>query len=133
MQQFVTLCIRERKTGKISVIALNSRIAAALHAYMKERCPAEGEFVFSRNTGRGEPLSRAQAYRIIRKAAAETLHLPNISCHSMRKTFGCHAWKQGTPPALLMDIYNHSSYAHTRRYLGIDQDDRDSVFLEIML
>ena len=32
-----------------------------------------------------------------------------------------------------MDIYNHSTYAHTKRYLGIDQDERDSVFLEVML
>ncbi|MCI9020333.1 MAG: hypothetical protein HFH32_06290 [Eubacterium sp.] len=45
----------------------------------------------------------------------------------------CHAWKKGTPPALLMDIFNHSSYTHTRRYLGIDQDDRDAVFLEVKL
>ncbi len=127
------LCIREHKTGKISVIALNSRIHAAVYFYMEERCPAKGEFLFSRNTSHTEPLCRTQAYRIIRKAAAETLHLPNISCHSMRKTFGYHAWKQGTPPALLMDIYNHSTYAHTKRYLGIDQDERDSVFLEVML
>lgn len=27
-----------------------------------------------------------------------------------------------------MDIYNHSSFVITRRYLGIDQDDRDLLF-----
>lgn len=127
------LRIREHKTGKISIVALNTRIIEALQPYMKERKPVKMEYVFSKNTTHMEPLSRSQAYRIIRKAAEETLHLPNISCHSMRKTFGYHAWKQGTPPALLMDIYNHSSYAHTRRYLGIDQDDRDAVFLEVKL
>ena len=42
----------------------------------------------------------------------------------MRKTFGYYAWKYGTPPAVLMDIYNHSSYEITKRYLGIKQDDK---------
>lgn len=27
-----------------------------------------------------------------------------------------------------MDIYNHSSFFITRKYLGIDQDDRDLLF-----
>ena len=57
----------------------------------------------------------------------------HISCHSLRKTFGYHAWKQSVPPAMLMDIYNHSSYQITRRYLGIDQDDKDQVFEKIRL
>ena len=82
---------------------------------------------------KGKPLSRSQAFRIIKKAANE-LHMESgISCHSMRKTFGYYAWKCGTPPAILMDIYNHSSYEITRRYLGIKQDDKESVFLNINL
>ena len=35
--------------------------------------------------------------------------------------------------ALLMSIYNHSSYEITKRYLGISQDERDRVFLELSL
>ena len=78
-------------------------------------------------------MSRYQAYRIIRKAA-ESVGLPeHVSCHSLRKTFGYHAWKQGTPPALLMSIYNHSSYRITKRYLCIEQDDKDKVFCNINL
>ena len=71
--------------------------------------------------------------RIIKKAADE-LHIEGIiSCHSLRKTFGYHAWKKGTPPAVIMTIYNHSSLDITKRYLSIDQDDKDKVFLEINL
>ena len=72
--------------------------------------------------------SRTQAYRIVKKAAAATLDETHISCHSLRKTFGYHAWKKGTSPVLLMDVYNHSSFVITKRYLGIEQDDRDSLF-----
>ena len=53
--------------------------------------------------------------------------------HNMRKTFGYQAWKQGVQPALLMSIYNHSSYEITKRYLGITQDERDEVFMNVLL
>ena len=56
-----------------------------------------------------------------------------VSCHSLRKTFGYHAWRQGVPPVLLMNIYNHSSFQVTKRYLGIEQDDRDRIFKNIEL
>ena len=72
--------------------------------------------------------------KICVKQAAIALNMEaGISCHSMRKTFGYYAWKFGTQPAVLMDIYNHSSYEITKRYLGIKQDDKDSVFLNVNL
>ena len=77
------------------------------------------------------PINRVQAYRIIKEAAQAAGLDEYVSCHSLRKTFGYFAWKQGVPPAMLMDIYNHSSYRVTKRYLGIEQDERDCVFQQI--
>jgi integrase len=88
-------------------------------------------FLFAGNRKGKLPIGRTQAWRIIKKAAAETGMSAHISCHSLRKTFGYHAWKSKAPVAVIMDIFNHSSFAITRRYLGVAQDDRDTVYKNI--
>lgn len=127
------LQLYEKKTGKASYIAVNKHIKDALELYRLKINPQPEDYIFSKRTNPSYPLSRSQAYRITKKAAKETLFEKNISCHSLRKTFGYHAWKQGTSPVLLMDIYNHSSFHITKRYLGIEQDERDSIFMDIDL
>lgn len=127
------IVVREHKTGKENRIAPNSSVLNGLEIYKNSLSAVlPSDFIFSgRNAG--QPLSRVQAFRIIKQACNE-LHLPdNISCHSLRKTFGYHAWVSGTNPAVLMVIYNHSSFQITKRYLGIDQDDKDKVYLNMNL
>ena len=126
------ITVTEQKTGKINHIALNSHIEQAFSLYLNEKSIAADEYIFCRRLHPDSPICRSQAYRIIRKAANATVSdTTHISCHSLRKTFGYHAWKQGTPPALIMDIYNHSSYKVTKKYLGISQDERNSVYLRL--
>lgn len=129
------LTVTEKKTGKTNTIALNQSIVDTLTAYRKQfsSTPTEDDCLFPSRKGVNQPISRSQAFRVIKKAAQSVGLGQNISCHSLRKTFGYHAWQQGTPPALLMNIYNHSSYQVTKRYLGIEQDDRDNVFKNIAL
>ncbi|MBQ3380204.1 MAG: integrase, partial [Oscillospiraceae bacterium] len=56
-----------------------------------------------------------------------------IGCHGLRKTLGYHASKAKTPQAVLMEIYRHSSWAVTKRYLDITQDEIDAVYLKVPL
>ena len=128
------LKVLEQKTGKQNLIALNKEAVNALKTLRKLMSPvASDDYIFQSREGENRPLNRSQAFRII-KAAAMDLHIDGIiSCHSLRKTFGYHAWKNGTPPAVIMTIFNHSSIDVTKRYLSIDQDDLDKVFLEINL
>ena len=127
------MIIREKKTGKESRIAINGSTKCGLTKYMKSLSSVDGKDYIFTGKNKGMHLSRSQAFRIIKHAAYSLNMEKGISCHSMRKTFGYYAWKCGTPPAILMDIYNHSSYDITKRYLGIMQDDKDSVFLKVNL
>lgn len=132
------ICLIEHKTRKESIIAINYSVSNALDYLLKHNMTAYGfpmpdDYIFIGNRKSSSPLSRYQAYRIIREAAVHSGMDDHISCHSLRKTFGYFAWKQGVPPAMLMNIYNHSSYQITKRYLCIEQEDRDDVFMKIRL
>ncbi len=124
----------EAKTKKMSRIALNKKVKEVLLLY-KNTLPnvEKQDFLFPSPKCPAKPLSRSQAFRIV-KHAADTLGIDDtISCHSMRKTFGYQACKQGIAPAILMNIYNHSTYQITKRYLDIDQDDRDETFINVTI
>lgn len=125
----------EKKTKKENILAMNPSSLEALEWYRKTLTAIhESDYIFCKRTNPGNPLSRSQAFRIIKKAAAYCgLDDYHISCHSLRKTFGYYAWQGGTPPALLMSIYNHSSYEITKRYLGIDQIEKDEVYMKNIL
>ncbi|MCM1120497.1 MAG: tyrosine-type recombinase/integrase [bacterium] len=128
----------EQKTKKSSVIFLNDSVRSALDEYrlhlMAEGTAISNEDYLFGSYGRGDAhITRIQAFRLIKRAAAACGIEGVISCHSLRKTFGYHAWKQGMSPVLLMNIYNHSSFRVTQRYLGIEQDDRDMIFQNIKL
>lgn len=128
------IVVKEQKTGKTNRIYMNANIRNVVKSEMTSSVKAPSDWLFySQKKQKNQPLSRYQAYRIIKEAAAYAGLDAAISCHSLRKTFGYHAWKQGTPPALLMNIYNHSTFQVTKRYLGIEQDDKDRVFETIAL
>ncbi|MDR0818596.1 MAG: tyrosine-type recombinase/integrase [Oscillospiraceae bacterium] len=119
----------EQKTKKPKIVAMNKDAIAALELFATSSKLNPTSALFeSRKTGRA--ISRIQAYRIIH-TAADALELGRVSCHSLRKTFGYHAWKNGASPAVIMAIYAHSSFSITQRYLGIEQDDKDEVYASL--
>lgn len=125
------ITINEKKTGKTNIIPINKNLLICLQKLFCKIKPQANDYLFTKRTNRSQPINRTQAYRIVKKAANECNLTGNISCHSLRKTFGFFAWKQGTQPALLMAIYNHSSYNITKRYLGITQLEKDAIYMNI--
>lgn len=56
------------------------------------------------------------------------LHVGNFSCHSLRKTFGRQVYTMNDNNAelalvKLMELFNHSNVAITKRYLGLRQEE----------
>ena len=116
------------RIGKTAKVYINRQIRSAIALYLKN----SKKSIYLFDNGMDGHISRVQAHRIIHSAGV-MLGMGDLSCHSLRKTFGYHAWKSGVPPALLMEIYNHSSYNVTKRYLGIAQEDKDKVFNNVVL
>lgn len=131
-QRFRThITITEKKTGKNKTIALNKQVLSALRLCFPHR---RSEFIFASNRKDGRAISRIQAWRIIHAAVVAVGVDGKVSCHSLRKTWGYHAWSSGdVSPVVIMEIYNHSSYAVTKRYLGVAQDDLDKAYLNLEL
>jgi len=120
------LTLREQKTGKINQLP----IADKLKRIFRERLKGmpEDAFLFpSRQRdpdGQPRPIGRKTAYNDIQlMARLARLDYP-VGCHSLRKTFGYHYYKQTGDIAFLMIWFNHSNVDVTKRYIGIDLDER---------
>ena len=101
-RQYITVI--EQKTGKISRILMNDNILHALRVYMNNVTVITPELYLFFGKNRSQPISRSQAYRVIHHACSMLGFEGSYSCHSLRKTFGYHAWMGGASPALLMLI-----------------------------
>jgi integrase len=132
-RQHITLL--EQKTGKPQIIYLNAACRECLGLYIAklERPICEGMYIFQSRVGTNRPIGRNRAYTIIKNAWHDLGYEGNVSCHSLRKTFGYHAWHKGVSPAVIMTIYNHSSMDITKRYLSIEQDEKDYVYQNMVL
>lgn len=125
--------IYEEKTKKHKRFPVSKKVKKAIEDYISS---LEGyildDYLFKSREGKNKPLSRFMAYRIL-NSAAEQVGIGEIGTHSMRKTFGYFAYKAGTDITLLMDIFNHSNPQITLRYIGITQDQKDQVYINIDL
>ena len=131
-QEFRTrIYVTEKKTGKEREIPLHPHILGALRQCYPHR---RGKYIFASNRKEDKAISRIQAWRIIHAAVTALGIMGKISCHSLRKTRCYHAWKANKEtPVIHKEIYNHSDYEVTRRYLGVAQDDKDKAYLGMEL
>jgi len=108
-----------RKNNKTKRIPIVPKLKRLINKYVEGRHPEE--YLFKSRQGKNKPITRVQAYNILREAAREC-DLEEIGTHTLRKTFGYHIYQETRDVALLQDIFNHSSPYITLRYIGVNQD-----------
>lgn len=121
--------LTEQKTGKKKVVTLNSKLKNAINVFVAENGLDADDYLFFSSKDKSAHIKRSQASKIIANAG-DMIGLV-VSAHSLRKTFGYLAYKNGVPLELLMNIFNHSSQAVTLRYIGITQDNINEVYNSI--
>ena len=104
----------------------------AARLYLESRDFTGEQYLFQSKKN-PQPITRQQAYRIINQAGKEVGIPGKIGTHTLRKTFGYHAYRKGIAISILMDIYNHHSPAETLHYIGIDKNEKMRVKVDVNL
>jgi len=126
------ISLREKKTGKAKAFPIGETTKKALKEYLFSLNYQSDRPLFPSRKGNG-PLTRQQAYRLLNEAARTIGIMDEIGTHTLRKTFGYHAYKSGADIAVIQKLFNHSSPSVTLRYIGITQEELDDVYLSLNL
>lgn len=125
------ITIREKKTGKVKQFELSETCLKAIKEYLGLTGIKSGT-LFPSKKDKTKPITEHQAWYIIKHAAEFVGITQNIGTHTMRKTAGYWALRQGVGIEYIMQAFNHSSPSVTRRYIGITEDELNDVFYKKM-
>lgn len=119
--------VKEKKTGKKRTIHLNEELVQFLAKVKVDLKPQEEDFIY--------PLSLQYTNRKLKRIATDYKLGIQFSTHSFRKTFGRRIWSKNgyTEKSLILlgQIFNHSSVAITKRYLGIRDKEIQDIYLSL--
>ncbi|MEH2922180.1 tyrosine-type DNA invertase [Samsonia erythrinae] len=110
--------IRRLKNGFSTIHPLMMDERKAIESWSQERAgwKASGKSDAVFISRRGTPLSRQQAYRIIRTAGEEAGTATNTHPHMLRHACGYELAERGTDTRLIQDYLGHRNIRHTVRY-----------------
>lgn len=122
--------VTENKTLKDQKFFLNKDVQNEVLQYINEFSIGEHEYLLQSRTQSGEdnkPITRAQAFKIMKKIGNYLGINYTFGMHSLRKTYGYQYIKNSKDKAEallnLQTIYNHSSIQVTQLYIGWTNDD----------
>ncbi|WP_312560662.1 site-specific integrase [Anaerospora sp.] len=124
------ISIKEEKTGKTKDFPLSDLCKKVIKDYLRNQKPSHWLFPSRKSD---KPISRIQAYRILNEASKHVGINEQIGTHSLRKTFGYWAYKQGVDVTRIQYLLNHSAPSITLRYIGITRDELDDIYINLNL
>ena len=130
LREFLYICDAKNEERKAHYI--NNQVKTVLEKNLASRKFEEDDYLF-KSKKNDLPITRQQAYRIINQAGKEVGITEKIGTHTLRKTFGYHAFRKGIAISILMSIYNHQTHAETLRYIGIDKDEKQLIKVDVNL
>lgn len=120
--------IIEHKTGKQRTIRINQQLKRHItNCYNQIQPIGINAPILVSQKGTVYTIQRINI--ILKEIKAKyKLSVKNFSCHSLRKTFGRQVYNQNSDNAelalvKLMELFNHSNVAITKRYLGLRQEE----------
>lgn len=129
--------IVEQKTKKPRKITFNKSVKEKIkELYLLLGSPHKEDFIFfSRYTGK--PITIQYLNQKLKEFKNKyKIKIGNFSTHTFRKTFGRYVYETYNRSAeslvLLNKILNHTSIAITKTYIGITQDEVNSIFNSIV-
>jgi integrase len=126
----VNYTIREQKTGKAKTITLNSVLVEILRRYK-----TDDDFGHIFKSQKGTVYTKQSINRLMKIHFKNETNANNISSHSLRKSFGNRIYvSHGKTDAILhilSEMFNHSSFSITRKYLGLKQEQYDNIYLSL--
>lgn len=120
------IILTEKKTGKEQIIP----IATVLQKVVADRTQgmSDEDYLFpSRSSapdGKPRHITTRSAYDDMRTIATRYGLRGSIGCHTLRKTFGYWHYKKNHDLEILRQWFNHASTDVTRRYIGVDVEER---------
>ena len=125
------LIIREQKTGKQSVFPINEDLKRIIKREFKNI--DLDMLIFSTPRKKGGAISRRTAYNDIQAIFRPYGINYAIGTHTLRKTFGYTFYKMCGDISMLMLWFNHDNIDTTKRYIGIDVDERANAIKKFKL
>lgn len=131
------LRLAEKKTGKIREITLHPNLQLTIARIFKKLNVKDVDQLIFLNRYKTKVISLQYINRKLQEVSKENniTVSGNLSSHSLRKTFGRRVYDQNgkTDEALILlsMIFNHSSTAVTRRYLGIKKEEIANVYISL--
>ena len=126
------LIIHDEKSGKTQEFYLNNQVKRVLKNYFAYSNLVQSDYLF-KSKKNNLPITRQQAYRIINQAAKVAGIEGKIGTHTLRKTFGYHAYRKGIAVSILMSILHHQSPTETLNYIGIDKNEKHLIKVDVNL